>query len=146
MKEKLNVYIAGPFFNDIERKRMQRLKDYLTKFTEEYNFFFPIDLIIPDADKLPNSIWAKTIFESDKKEIDKAHLMIAIYDKQYSDSGTAWELGYAHGVGLPVILLCTDLNNYNSIMTLCAADFIYDFEGFLNGNCAIDFKDLNNLK
>jgi nucleoside deoxyribosyltransferase len=145
---KYKVYIAGPFFNDEERDRMIRLKKYLSgkAFQKDFEFFFPMDSVVAKADQLPNPEWAKKVFESDKDELLKADAVIAIYDKHYSDSGTAWELGYAYGLNIPVKLLCTDLNSDNSLMTMCAADEIFDFEGFLKGAAAIDFKNLNNLK
>lgn len=142
---KYKVYIAGPFFNKEERDRMDRLKEYLTRF-KDFEFFFPMDSIVAKATELPNHEWAKKVFESDKDEILKSDMIIAIYDKHYSDSGTAWELGYAYGLNIPVTLLCTDLKSDNSLMTMCAAEDIYDFEGFLKGDRAIDFKNLNNLK
>lgn len=142
---KYKVYIAGPFFNKEERDRMDRLKEYLTRF-KDFEFFFPMDSIVAKATELPNHEWAKKVFESDKDEILKSDMVIAIYDKHYSDSGTAWELGYAYGLNIPVTLLCTDLKSDNSLMTMCAAEDIYDFEGFLKGDRAIDFKNLNNLK
>ena len=145
---KFKVYIAGPFFNDEERNRMNRLKEYLSaeRFKENFEFFFPMDSTVAQAMELPNHEWAKKVFEADKDEILKSDMVIAIYDKQYSDSGTAWELGYAHGLNIPVQLLCTDLNSDNSLMTMCAASDIYDFEGFLKDEDAIAFSSLTNLK
>lgn len=140
------VYIAGPFFSKEERNRMERLKKYLSNGFKDFEFFFPMDLVIPYATELPNPEWAKKVFEHDKDQLLKSDMVIAIYDKHYSDSGTAWELGYAYAMNIPIKLLCTDLFSDNSLMTMCAADFIYDFEGFLRGESDIDFKTLNNLK
>ncbi|XOW21464.1 nucleoside 2-deoxyribosyltransferase [Lactococcus cremoris] len=41
--------------------------------------------------------WAKATMENDVKEVNKADIIVAIvdFDKQDTDSGTAWELGYA---------------------------------------------------
>ena len=145
--DKYKVYVAGPFFNDKERDRMERLKKHLLKhFTKDFEFFFPIDSVVAKATELPNHEWARKVFESDKDEILKSDMILAIYDKHYSDSGTSWELGYAYGLHIPIYLLCTDLKSDNSLMTMCAADFIYDFEGFLKGEDAIDFQKLDNLK
>lgn len=145
--DKYKVYVAGPFFNEIERDRMERLKKFLTSGNfKDFEFFFPMNSVVAKATSLPNHEWAKKVFESDKDEILKSDLVLAIYDKHYSDSGTSWELGYAYGLNIPIYLLCTDLKSDNSLMTMCAADFIYDFEGFLRGEEAISFKELNNLK
>ena len=145
---KYKVYVAGPFFNKIERDRMERLKKHLVNGGnfKDFEFFFPMDSVVAQATALPNYEWARKVFESDKDEILKSDMILAIYDKHYSDSGTSWEIGYAYGLHIPIYLLCTDLKSDNSIMTMCAADFIYDFEDFLKGADSIDFNNLNNLK
>lgn len=144
---KYKVYVAGPFFNKVERDRMERLKKFLTSGNfQDFDFFFPMDSVVGQATELPNHEWARKVFESDKDEILKSDMILAVYDKHYSDSGTAWEIGYAYALHIPIYLLCTDLFSDNSLMTMCAADFIYDFEGFLRGESDIDFKTLNNLK
>ena len=68
-------------------------------------------------------------------------------DTHYSDTGTAWELGYAYAMGIPVLLLCTNLETDNSIMPLIAADRVYQYDKFVNGEY-FDFKefDIENLK
>lgn len=145
--DKYKVYIAAPFFNDEELDRLKRLRMYLnqTEFND-FEFFFPMDFKIDQAWSISNPEWAMRVFRKDKQELFNADFVIAIYDSHYSDSGTAWELGYAHALGIPVKLLCTNLQSNNSLMTVCSADEIYDFEGFLKGENPIEFNKLINLK
>ena len=133
--QKIKVYIAGPFFRPGERERLEKLREVFSNdtFFLEYEFFFPMDHFIPDGDKMSNLDWAKKVFKMDTSFLEQSDIVVAIYDKHYSDSGTAWELGYAYGLGIPVILLCTDLKADNSIMPIVAANKIYDFNKFIEG-------------
>ena len=80
-------------------------------FDTFFEFFFPMDSKVSQAWDISNPEWARKVFEVDKQELLQADMVIAIYDSHYSDSGTAWELGYAHAMGIPVKLLCTDLKS-----------------------------------
>ena len=147
--EKIKCYIAGPFFRDGERERLEKLREFLKsdEFFDKYEFFFPMDHKIPGGESMPNGEWAWNVFEMDTKELAISKLVVAIYDTHYSDTGTAWELGFAYANHIPVLLLCTDLNADNSIMPLIAADRIYQFDKFVKGEYFnFDEFDIENLK
>ena len=147
--EKIKCYIAGPFFRKGERERLEKLREFFKndEFFDKYEFFFPMDHKIPGGESMPNGEWAWNVFEMDVKELATSKLVIAIYDTHYSDTGTAWELGFAYANHIPVLLLCTDLNADNSIMPLIAADKIYQYDKFVNGEY-FNFEefDIENLK
>ena len=147
--EKIKCYIAGPFFREGERERLEKLREFFKsdEFFDKYEFFFPMDHKIPGGESMPNGEWAWNVFEMDVKELATSKLVVAIYDTHYSDTGTAWELGFAYANHIPVLLLCTDLNADNSIMPLIAADRIYQYDKFVNGEY-FDFDefDIENLK
>ncbi|MBO7451665.1 MAG: nucleoside 2-deoxyribosyltransferase [Clostridiales bacterium] len=147
--EKIKCYIAGPFFKEGERERIEQLREFFKSdsFFDKYEFFFPMDHKIPGGETMPNGEWAWNVFEMDVKELANSKLVIAIYDKHYSDSGTAWELGFAYANHIPVLLLCTDLEADNSIMPLIAADRIYQFNKFVKGEYFnFDEFDIEHLK
>ena len=112
---KSKVYIAGPFFREGERERIEMVRTFFNSGERKghYDLFVPMDHFIPDGENMSNIDWAKAVFKMDTEALEKSDMMVAVYDKHYSDSGTAWELGYAYGLGIPVILLCTDLNADN---------------------------------
>lgn len=147
MEDKIKVYLAGPFFDDGERERIEKVRTYFStgERKDNYELFVPMDHFIPDGEKMSNMDWAKAVFKMDTEALENADLLVAVYDKHYSDSGTAWELGYAYGLGIPVILLCTDLEADNSIMPIVAADTVYDFEKFVNDEY-FDVSTINSLK
>lgn len=147
--QKIKVYIAGPFFREGERERIEKLRAFFDndEFFDKYEFFYPMDHKIPGGESMPNGEWAWNVFEMDVKELANSKLVVAVYDKHYSDSGTAWELGFAYANHIPVLLLCTDLEADNSIMPLIAADRIYQFDKFVKGEY-FDFDefDIEHLK
>ncbi len=141
----MKVYVAGPFFNAVERGRMERLKKRLENTNNEY--FFPMDHFIPNGEEMSNYKWAEEVFKMDEVALLMSDLVIAVYDKQYSDSGTAFEIGLAYGRQIPIILLCTDLTVDNSIMPIMAAHCVLEFEKFVNGDDRwINVENLTCLK
>jgi nucleoside 2-deoxyribosyltransferase len=98
------------------------------------------------SDAEPGSAgWAGQLFEMDTAEIKKADLVAALYYGSNSDSGTAWECGYAYSIGKPVVVVHVDRNADSNIMVHCGcttniyledlADYdfdempVYKFEG-----------------
>lgn len=149
VNERKKIYVSGPFFKPEERERINKIKLLFSKDSLflDYELFFPMDHFIPDGDKMSNWEWGHAVFEMDTEALEKCDIVLAVYDKQYSDSGTAWELGYAYGLGIPVVLLCTDINADNSIMPICAAKKIYDFEKFAAGEYwDFDIFSIESLK
>lgn len=49
--------------------------------------------------------WSIETFMNDIKYIKWCEVVVGIYHGNYSDSGTAWELGYAFATDKPVILV-----------------------------------------
>ena len=100
----MKIYCAGPFFNTKERKSLDRMIEVIKSvFPDNVELFIPMEHEIPDGWSLPNSIWAKKVFDMDVKAIDSCDMMIAMYTGHYSDTGTVWETGYAAAKGIPVI-------------------------------------------
>jgi len=148
-REKTKIYVAGPFFKPGERERIEKIEKLFSEdpFFTGYDVFYPMHHFIKDGEKMSNWDWGKAVFEMDTKALENSDIVVAVYDKHYSDSGTAWELGYAYGLGIPVVLLCTDLEADNSIMPLCAAKRIYDFDKFVAGeHWDFDAFNITSLK
>jgi nucleoside 2-deoxyribosyltransferase len=101
-RSNMRAYIAGPLFNEGERywngeinSRMQKLG-----FTT----------YIPQRDgiKLQHQSDVRKIFEEDRKAVSHADVIVANLDGMDVDAGTAWELGFAHGLGKHVVGVYTD--------------------------------------
>ena len=56
-------------------------------------------------EKQGSSAWSKAVFMADRSYIDWADVVVMLYHGQYSDSGTAWECGYAFATHTPVLVV-----------------------------------------
>ena len=79
---------------------------------------------------MPNHEWAKKVFDEDVKAIQEANEVYCIYYGLYSDSGTAWECGYAYALGKPVHLI----DESNEEVSLMIVNGSKDWNDFKNKN------------
>lgn len=128
------IYLASPFFNERELGFVKKAEEILD--SRGYEFFSP-RLHEVREDRLANPLlWAQSTFEMDRDNIDSADVVVMLYHGGYSDSGTAWECGYACGKGIPVIAVHIDEEADSNIMVSqsCRANISldglksYDFE------------------
>lgn len=97
------VYLASPFFNDGELERMHSV---LKVLREERGFevFAPFEL--KSQLEFGSKEWRTETFNADLEGIKNSDVVVAIISNgNYSDSGTAWECGYAYASGKPVIVV-----------------------------------------
>ncbi|MDF3555546.1 nucleoside 2-deoxyribosyltransferase [Bacillus cereus] len=96
------VYLASPFFNELEIMYVEKVEKILAAKG--------LEVFSPMRDQMTNleagtRHWSIETFRNDVKYIDWSEAVVTIYHGNYSDSGTAWELGYAYGTNKPVIVI-----------------------------------------
>lgn len=97
----MNIYLASPFFNIEEIKNLSLAEEILRgKGLEVYS---PREH--EDRDQPRTAGWAAETFEKDITAIKEADMVVMLYYGNYSDSGTAWECGYAYGLDKPCIVV-----------------------------------------
>ena len=133
------IYLAGPFFNDKQRTHISQAENTLRK--RGLTVFSPREHSIPDGENMANHLWGKAVFQMDVEAIDFCDLVVAVYDGMYSDTGTAWEIGYAYANNIPIVLVCTDVSNEQSIMPVNASVAVLDGIERLDG---YDFSKLES--
>ena len=99
------IYIAGPFFTDEERDFLKIVIESTKEFFPDEELFIPMEHFIPNGENLSNNEWAEAVFKMDVEALNKCNRVIAAYSGLYSDTGTAWEIGYAYAKGIPVNLI-----------------------------------------
>ena len=122
------VYLAAPFFNELELKNMWYVADLLQK--SNYDVYIPQKLKIENAWNMSNKEWAKAVFEEDIKALDMADNVVLMNYGINMDSGTAWEGGYAFAKSIPVLNICFK-NNINSLMLINSSYAQVYFEDLL---------------
>ncbi|BAP85846.1 nucleoside 2-deoxyribosyltransferase [Paucilactobacillus hokkaidonensis JCM 18461] len=103
-----NIYLAGPFFSESQIERITKVEKALNVNTTTGEVFSPrLSDENDDSINAGSPEWSKAIFTKDVAEIDNADVIVAITDFAHEnvDSGTAFEIGYAYNLKLPIILL-----------------------------------------
>ena len=143
----MRVYLAGPFFNEIERNNILLAKNLLKQ--KNLDIFVPMEHKFENDDKMSNEVWAKMVYELDRDEINKCDVVVSVYYGLYSDTGTAWELGFAKALNKKVIVVHTNYDGVASLMINSSADFNlkgleslrnFDFQNFENNISNINIE------
>ena len=125
----MKIYLARPFFNEEERGVYQAVITTLRK--KGYDLFVPAEHEITNAWELSNQAWGEAVFGVDVLAINKCDVVIALNWGMYSDSGTAWELGYAFALGKKTINVYVLNNNTYSLMMTNGANYNISLTDFL---------------
>ena len=115
----MKIYLASPFFNSEELEyytfAIQALR------SAGYEVYVPQEHEVENAWSLSNHVWARKVFIEDIRAIEEAEVVMVLNWGMYSDSGTAWEAGYAYALKKQVIqVLCGKENEIKQI-----AEFIH---------------------
>lgn len=99
----MKIYLASPLFTEYEKDRVGDYAAYLR--SQGHEVYVPMEHQVKDAWEMPNYVWAREVFNKDIYEISNCDKVVCLYYGLYSDSGTAWECGYAYGINKPVELV-----------------------------------------
>lgn len=125
------IYLASPFFNEEELCYYKLTVAHLR--AAGYEVYVPQEHTIENAWEISNKEWADKVFQEDIKAIGECDVVMVLNFGMYSDSGTAWEAGYAYAKGIPVVhVLCGGENATYSLMMINGCDFAVKFENVQN--------------
>jgi len=97
MLDNLYVYIAAPFFNETQIRRLEFVKEILED--KQIPFFSPKD----ESLFMPGITTPEEVFASNMAALDKTTLLVCITDDK--DTGTIFEAGYCSAKNIPIIYL-----------------------------------------
>lgn len=125
--EKIKAYLAAPFFKEDELEVYHKVISFLRE-VKKYELYVPMEHSIPNAWDMSNAEWAKAVFDEDVKAIDKAEIVFVINFGMYSDSGTAWEAGYAYAKNKKVVMIAPNFHAEKdySLMMMNACCYAFD--------------------
>ena len=98
----MKIYVASPLFTAEEKEVINEVATVLHH--AGYETYLPMEHGVSDAGAYTNEEWARKLFILDKEAIDDCDAVLCIYYGMDSDSGTAWEVGYAYGKEKQVII------------------------------------------
>lgn len=119
------IYLASPLFTEHERNNVTKWAKHLRE--KGFEVYVPMEHEIENAWSYSNDCWANMVFREDVKAIRECDEVWCLYYGLYSDSGTAWECGFAYGIEKHVVMI--DLANEEvSLMMVQSADNKIAFE------------------
>lgn len=127
----MKIYLASPFFQEEEIKVYDRVIENLRH--QGLEVFVPREHTVPNDWEMDNQQWAECVFAVDYVAIEQCDIVVVLNFGMYSDSGTAWECGYAYAKGKRVInVLCGDAGTEYSLMMLNGTHTVIPLDGFEN--------------
>ena len=112
------IYLASPFFNDGENLFVALAEHILRD--RGFDVFSPRENEIRKGAEVGTSAWACETFNRDVQAIDESDIVVMLYHGNYSDSGTAWECGYAFATNKPVIAIHLWADEVSNLMVHCS--------------------------
>lgn len=111
-KTKLNIYMAGPWFDNSALMLYNTIKDIDKRLANvsNFNIYYPKD---------NNMTTPKATFNSNVNAIDECDIVIALIDRK--DVGTAWEIGMAYALNKEIYLLGYDKSSFTTKTNLMLA-------------------------
>lgn len=133
----MKIYLASPFFNTEEIAIYHNVINDLRNAGHEV--YVPQEHTIENAWDLSNKDWANRVYYNDIEAIDECECVMILNFGMYSDSGTAWEAGYAFAIRKwTVQILCGGDNATYSLMMMNGCDKVVELRNvaFFNEDCA----------
>ncbi len=98
----MEIYLAAPLFTEAERAFNQQLTHELEADGHA--------VYLPQRDTAAAAGTGRTqwLFAGNVAGLRRAQALVAVCDGAQVDDGTAWEIGFAYGRGIPVYGLRTD--------------------------------------
>lgn len=117
----MKIYLASPFFSHEEVVVYHQVINDLRKAGHEV--YVPQEHAIEGAWDMSNKEWANRVYHEDINAIDDCECVMVLNFGMYSDSGTAWEAGYAFALRKwTVHVLCGGDNATYSLMMMNGCD------------------------
>ena len=117
----MKIYLASPFFNTEEVAIYRNVINDLRN--AGHKVYVPQEHTVEGAWDLSNKDWAEQVYLNDIEAIRECEMMMILNFGMYSDSGTAWEAGYAYAMGKKTIqVLCGGNNATYSLMMMNGCD------------------------
>lgn len=125
------IYLASPFFDATECHYYHRAIEALR--SAGYEVYAPQEHSIEGGWEMPNEEWARQVFAEDVDAIRTSDVVMILNFGMYSDSGTAWEAGYAYAMEIPTVqVLCGGANATYSLMMMNGCDYVVEFHNVAN--------------
>lgn len=137
-----NVYSAGGFFNDSQNELLEKVGEKLKQNPTVGEIYLPeMHQAVGEFGSLE---WKLQTFNADIVAIQNSDVVVAAITDDSPDSGTIWEIGYAMGIGKPVVLY-TDSDKTNLMLAMSIQLFIPENKDVVNNVIDLETVDFNAM-
>lgn len=100
----VKVYLASPFFDKEQLERIEKVEQALEANPTVTEVFSPRKAVYEA--EFGSLEWRKQAFNNNATHIMQADVVVAVYDYEdkHTDAGTAWEMGFAVGLEVPLVV------------------------------------------
>lgn len=110
------LYIAAPFFNEAQLALVKQVETTI-RLTTGLEYYSPRhDGVLKDMNPEQRAAAGPNLFKLNVKMIRHCDAVLAL--KDFSDTGTTWETGFAYGIEKPVFAFRSDPTQPLNIMVL----------------------------
>lgn len=127
----MKIYLASPFFSHEEVAIYRQVIHDLRNAGHEV--YAPQEHTIEGAWDMSNKDWANRVYINDINAIDDCACVMVLNFGMYSDSGTAWEAGFAFALNKWVVhVLCGGDNATYSLMMMNGCDKVIELRNVVH--------------
>ena len=110
----MKIYVAASFAYEDREKTNQRKAEIervvskvklYSNVSLKTEFYLPHQLKIENAWDISLEEWSRKVFEYDLEALDTADLILFISYGKENNSGSVWEVGYAYGKNIPIVMV-----------------------------------------
>jgi len=105
----MKIYLAAPVFSQVERRHNRALAKKLSALLPRSEVVLPQDFRVGrDGASFNDRRHLERVYRRCTEAMRGAEVILALLDGADADSGVAFEVGYARGLGKPVLGVRTD--------------------------------------
>ena len=133
----MTLYLAGPLFSEAHQDWHRATKSRIEAETG-HTVIWPFELFTEAdfgrwGDEAP-----RRVMEGCREALAQCDLVVALLDGPQVDDGTAWEIGYAHCRGIPVIGIRTDFRQAGDVPGALV-------NAMIHGSCRVIVRSVDEL-
>lgn len=136
------IYLASPWFKEREAQFYDMVLEKMR--AEGHEVYAPREHEQEGAWEMSNAEWGKKVFFEDIQAIQNCEEVWVLNYGMYSDTGTAWECGYAYGIGKPVRMLLNSAYSLDKEFSLMMVNGCDEYDGLVNylknRDCEYEFE------
>lgn len=145
----MRVYLAAPFFTPSQLHTVEQVEHALLS-AKDVHLYSPRQdgIVLKDLPVHARAAKCKQVFATNVEKLDWCDLVVAVIDDR--DTGTTWEMGYAHGKGKRIVTYTTQDYGLNVMLQACVcahvkslANLAYLFQKGVPDDLCAQFRTFN---